>query len=119
MTAATYDDSAATWAVDTDRGDHVVCRFLVAATGCLSAPLEPDIAGLHSFAGDTLCCATMVTEKFDFGDAPVGGLRLRMIGAKNIDSSTGIAFTAPGTGHPPSTVLDLDFTVAIPKRTNH
>ncbi|WP_326540573.1 MaoC family dehydratase [Pseudorhodoferax sp.] len=79
-------------------------------------------AGSHvnpAFAGDTLCCATTVLEKFDFGAAPVGGLRLRMVGAKNIDGAGAIAFTAPGAGRPPHTVLDLDFTVAIPKRPLH
>ncbi len=51
VTAATYDELSATWSVETDRGDRVVSRFVIAATGCLSAPLEPDIEGpLKSFA---------------------------------------------------------------------
>ena len=40
--------------------------FVVAATGCLSAPLEPNIAGLHDFAGDTPVHQPL----------PQGGLRL-------------------------------------------
>lgn len=68
-----------------------------------------------SFAGDTICCATQVLETDDLGAAPVGGLRLRLIGAKNIDSAAQIVFPAPGTPHGPEVVLDLDFTVAIPK----
>ena len=71
-----------------------------------------------TFAGDTICCATTVMDKFDFGEtSPVGGLRLRMIGAKNLDSAAQIGFPAPGQKHAPQTVLDLDFTVALPKRT--
>jgi 2-methylfumaryl-CoA hydratase len=77
-------------------------------------------AGSHlvpTFAGDTLCCATTVLEKIDLPDAPVGALRLRMIGAKNIDSAASIVFPPSGARHAPEAVLDLDFTVAFPKRT--
>ena len=73
-------------------------------------------AGAHvspTFAGDTLRCATAVVDKVAFGDAPVGGLRLRMVGAKNVDCASDIDPCAGGTT---GIVLDLDFTVAIPKR---
>ncbi|MET0542305.1 MAG: MaoC family dehydratase [Variovorax sp.] len=68
------------------------------------------------FAGDTIRCATQVTGRHDFGPAPVGGLRLRMVGAKNLESAEAIRFTGPGEPHDPHTVLDLDFTIALPKR---
>lgn len=69
-------------------------------------------------AGDTLACATQVLEKIDLGDgSPVGGLRLRTIGVKNA-SPVSIVF-ADATGqrptHPEHVVLDLDYTVAIPR----
>ena len=67
------------------------------------------------FAGDTLRCATQVLERIDFPGAPVGALRLRMVGAKNIDSAAAIAF-ATDARPAPQVVLDLDFTVAMPKR---
>jgi len=70
-----------------------------------------------AFAGDTICCATTVIDRYDFGASAVGGLRLRMLGAKNIDCATQIAFAAPGASHGPEVVLDLDFTIAIPKRS--
>lgn len=69
------------------------------------------------FAGDTICCATNVVEKFDLGSSPVGALRLRMVGAKNIDGAAQIEFTPPGARPGPPVVLDLDFTVAIHKRS--
>jgi len=68
-----------------------------------------------TFAGDTIACATQVVERYDFAGAPVGGLRLRMVGAKNVESPAQIRFTEPGEPHDAHTVLDLDFTVAIPK----
>lgn len=69
-----------------------------------------------AFAGDTISCATLVLDKQALGEAPVGALRLRLLGAKNIDSPAQIAFSGPGTPHPAHIVLDLDFTIAIPKR---
>ncbi|HWT35318.1 MAG TPA: MaoC family dehydratase [Paraburkholderia sp.] len=78
-------------------------------------------AGSHvnpTFAGDTLVCATVVTDRFDLGVPYAGALRLRMIGAKNIDAAA-IAFTQQSEGrtaHASDVVLDLDYTIAIPKR---
>ena len=72
VTAATYDELSATWSVETDRGDRVVSRFVIAATGCLSAPLEPDIEGLKSFAGVTLFTSRFPKEGFDFSGKRVG-----------------------------------------------
>lgn len=54
VTAATYDGASARWLVDTDRGDHFSAQFLVMATGCLSAPLEPQITGRETFGGISL-----------------------------------------------------------------
>jgi cyclohexanone monooxygenase len=51
VTAATYDDAANLWAVETDRGDTVRCRYLLSAVGSLSLPKQPEIAGLDEFSG--------------------------------------------------------------------
>jgi len=69
-----------------------------------------------SYPGDTLCCSTLVLERHDFGDAPVGGLRLRLVGAKNLESAAQIEFDANGRPQGSEVVLELDFTVAMPKR---
>ncbi len=69
-------------------------------------------------AGDTIACATQVLDKIDLGQPHVGALRLRMIGVKNA-AATAIAFPDLGAGkpaYPSSVVLDLDYTIAIPKR---
>jgi len=71
-----------------------------------------------TFAGDTICCATRVLAKDALGVAPVGALRLRLIGAKNIDTPGQIEF-ADGMRHGPNVVLDMDFSIAIPKRGHH
>ncbi|MGO4810840.1 MaoC family dehydratase [Cupriavidus sp. 2MCAB6] len=71
-----------------------------------------------TYAGDTICCATMVLDKLDLASAHVGGLRLRTIGAKNIRGAAEIRFPGMEGGraeHPSNVVLDLDYTIAIPR----
>jgi cation diffusion facilitator CzcD-associated flavoprotein CzcO len=51
VTAATFDEPTATWRVETEHGDTVHARFVVMATGGLSAPFRPDWPGMDSFAG--------------------------------------------------------------------
>ncbi len=74
-----------------------------------------------TYAGDTIVCATQVLGKIDSGLAHVGGLRLRMIAAKNVDGPHVIEFPQAGKGRPvhsPQVVLDLDYTIAIPKKSH-
>src|SRR6201996_1825018 len=47
----TFDEEAAQWAVRTDAGETYTAPFVVAASGILSVPLEPDIPGQDSFTG--------------------------------------------------------------------
>lgn len=51
VTAAHYEDDTQIWQVETDRGDRVTARFVIMATGCLSAARVPDIKGLSTFKG--------------------------------------------------------------------
>lgn len=50
-TAATFDERAGLWTVEASRGDPIVARAVVSATGGLSRPAYPDIPGLRSFQG--------------------------------------------------------------------
>ncbi|RDK08872.1 MaoC family dehydratase [Cupriavidus lacunae] len=104
-------------------GGHVisVCRAL-AYDGLENALSILAInGGSHvnpTHAGDTIACATTVLDKVDLGQDHVGGLRLRMIGVKNAGSAS-IVFPEPGEGraaHPSNVVLDLDYTIAVPRR---
>jgi len=76
--------------------------------------------GSHSnplFAGDTLYCRHLVLSRDAIpGRGDVGALRLRMLGAKNIDLAA-LPPIAPGTKHE-AVVLDLDYSVLIPRRQN-
>jgi cyclohexanone monooxygenase len=51
VTAATHDDAANLWTVETDGFDTVRCRYLLTAVGSLSLPKQPEIAGLGDFTG--------------------------------------------------------------------
>jgi 2-methylfumaryl-CoA hydratase len=71
-----------------------------------------------TFAGDTIACSTMVLDKIELGVSHVGALRLRMIGIKDA-SSASIVFPAAERSrqdHPSNVVLDLDYTIVIPKK---
>jgi 2-methylfumaryl-CoA hydratase len=70
-----------------------------------------------TYAGDTVCCATTVLERIGLPQQGVGALRLRTIGAKNIDGPHQIVFPAESgaKADAPGVVLDLDYTVLLPR----
>jgi 2-methylfumaryl-CoA hydratase len=74
--------------------------------------------GTHAnplFAGDTLYCRHIVLGRDAIaGRTDVGALRLRMLGAKNIDLAQ-LPALAPGARHD-AVVLDLDYSVLVPRR---
>jgi cation diffusion facilitator CzcD-associated flavoprotein CzcO len=93
VTSLDFDEEAATWEVATEAGERFTARFVIAATGILSAPLDPAIPGKEEFAGTSLYCARFPREGFDFT-----GLRVGLIGT----GSTGVQATpviAEQAGH--------------------
>lgn len=54
VTAATWDEGAGLWRIETDSGADLVAQHVVLATGALSAPKTPDLPGLDTFAGAIL-----------------------------------------------------------------
>ena len=72
VTSATYDETTATWRVQTDGGHDVTARFVVMATGCLSAANTPDIPGKDEFAGPTYHTGLWPHEGVDFTGQRVG-----------------------------------------------
>ena len=76
-------------------------------------------AGTHanpSFAGDTIYCATEVLETLALPNrTDIGALRLRMVGIKNMSPSD-LTVIKNDKGYHPNVVLDLDYTVAMPRR---
>jgi cyclohexanone monooxygenase len=72
VTSATFDEIRQRWTIKTDKGDLVSSRYFVAAVGCLSEPKKPEIAGLESFAGETLFSSRWPQAPIDFAGKRVG-----------------------------------------------
>ena len=74
VVGATFDDESHLWRLDTSAGDSVTARFVVGATGVLTQPKDPDIAGLADFSG-----TVMHTARWDH-DVDLAGRRVVIIG---------------------------------------
>jgi cation diffusion facilitator CzcD-associated flavoprotein CzcO len=74
VTGAAFDERRHLWRVTTDRGDALLARYLVDATGALTKPKRPDIAGIDDFTG-----VTVHTARWD-PDEDVAGRRVAVIG---------------------------------------
>jgi cation diffusion facilitator CzcD-associated flavoprotein CzcO len=74
VTAASFDDESDCWRVDLAGGDTLTARFLINASGVLTVPKLPDIAGVDGFAG-----VTMHTARWDHSQ-DLTGKRVAIIG---------------------------------------
>jgi cation diffusion facilitator CzcD-associated flavoprotein CzcO len=81
VSAATYDDAARRWRVETSTGDRVSARYVVTAIGAISAANVPSIPGLDTFAGRWYHTGQWPHEGVD-----LSGLRVGVIGT----GSTGV-----------------------------
>ena len=81
VVAMDFDEEAAQWVVRTDVGETFRAPFVVAASGILSVPLEPDIPGMASFAGTSL-----FTSRWPKAGVDLAGKRVGVIGT----GSTGV-----------------------------
>jgi cation diffusion facilitator CzcD-associated flavoprotein CzcO len=74
VTSAVWDDSSARWVVEAD-GYRATARFVVAATGVLSAPFYPSVPGRESFRGESYHTGLWPKTAVDFK-----GKRVAVIG---------------------------------------
>lgn len=81
VTRMWFDEAADRWHVHTDKGDHIVCRYVIAATGSLSAANTPDWPGRETYRGDIYHTTQWPREGLD-----LSGKRVGLIGT----GSTGI-----------------------------
>jgi 2-methylfumaryl-CoA hydratase len=76
-------------------------------------------AGVHAnpcFGGDTIYCYSEVLEVIEHPRKDIGLLRLRTIGLKNITPEEVFQAKNEDNKYHPFVVLDLDYTVVIPRR---
>ena len=83
ITSLYYDDATQRWHAEADTGARYDARFVIAATGCLSAPLTPDIEGLDTFAGDSLYTNNF-PKSYDFTGKRVGVVGTGSSGVQSI-----------------------------------
>jgi cation diffusion facilitator CzcD-associated flavoprotein CzcO len=72
VVAMTFDEEAAHWEVRTTAGRTFTASFVVAASGILSVPLEPDIPGIADFGGTSLFTSHWPKERVDLAAKRVG-----------------------------------------------
>ena len=70
VTSAHYDEAANRWHVTTDRGETVQGRYAIMATGCLSAPMLPNIPGIESYQGVSVQTSLWPKDGVDLGVPP-------------------------------------------------
>jgi cyclohexanone monooxygenase len=75
VTAATFDETAKRWRIETDRGDTVSAQFCIMAVGCLSATNRPPFDGLETFKGPIYHTGEWPHDGVEFT-----GLRVGVIG---------------------------------------
>ena len=75
VTALRWNEEEQRWSVSTDRGDKLDARFVVAATGCLSVPIDPNFPGQETFKGPTYHTGRWPHQGVDFT-----GKRVAVIG---------------------------------------
>ena len=66
------NDGVAEWTIDTSTGERFVAPFVVAASGILSVPLEPDIPGIDDFDGAVLFTGNWPKAGYDLTGKRVG-----------------------------------------------
>jgi cation diffusion facilitator CzcD-associated flavoprotein CzcO len=72
VVAMTFDEEAGAWVVRTEAGESFAAPFVVAASGILSIPLEPNIRGMATFTGMSLFTSHWPKEDFDLTGKRVG-----------------------------------------------
>lgn len=86
VTAAHWHEQPASWRVELSSGEKVSARFVVAATGSLSVPYLPDIAGRDSFRGVAHHTGRWPAEAVDLADRRVAVIGTSSSGVQVVPS---------------------------------
>jgi len=77
--SATYDEAGNQWQVELEDGTQAEARFLISATGPLSAPTMPNVEGIDSYTGESFHTGLWPQDpdgfggkKFDFSGKRIG-----------------------------------------------
>lgn len=67
-----FDEESNRWHIRSARGDYVTCKYVIAATGSLSAPNMPDWPGREKYKGEIYHTTQWPSEPLDLKDKRVG-----------------------------------------------
>ncbi|MGY4320431.1 flavin-containing monooxygenase [Bradyrhizobium sp. JR3.5] len=108
VTSADWDEEGESWTLRTDRGDCIVASTCVMATGNLSVPNKPKLAGLARFRGPVYHTGQWPHREIDFS-----GLRVAVIGTGSSGVQT-IPMVAKAASH--LTVFQRTPNYSVPAR---
>jgi len=120
VTRLHFDQDANRWHVYTSKGDHFVCKYIIAATGALSAPNTPPWPGREKFKGEIYHTTEWPREGIDFTGKRVGqigtgstGIQLAPIVAEQAQQlyifQRTPAFSMPSGNRPMAPELERDW----------
>jgi len=126
VTHAAFDDDAGVWTLETDRGDRIVARWCVMATGCLSIPQKPTLPGEETFKGTIYHTAAWPHEQVELGGLSVGVIGTGSSGIQSIPVIAEAArrvtvfqrtpnFSVPSRNGPLSDAEIAEFRAAYPE----
>ena len=72
VASAVFAEESKRWDISTQAGDHYSARFCIMATGCLSVPNTPTIAGAEDFSGPIYHTGNWPQQGVDFSGLSVG-----------------------------------------------
>ncbi|HEX4015238.1 MAG TPA: NAD(P)/FAD-dependent oxidoreductase [Frankiaceae bacterium] len=75
VSSAVYDEASHAWQVTTESGTQFTARYVISATGVLSVPFFPDVAGRADFSGEQHHTGLWPAAAVDFA-----GKRVAIIG---------------------------------------
>jgi cyclohexanone monooxygenase len=87
--SAVFDEQRNLWHVEASDGSRISARFLVPATGVLSVPKPPEIAGLGNFEGESFHTGRWPHHEVDFSGRRVGVIGTGSSGVQVIQALAG------------------------------
>lgn len=89
VVAASYDEPGCHWRVETENGERIAARYLIAASGSLSTPQLPDYPGMQEFSGESCHTARWPAAGIELAGRRVGVVGTGASGVQVIQTIAG------------------------------
>lgn len=91
MDSIKYEESTSRWVLTCATGEKVLCKFVIAATGCLSAPKKPEIEGFDDFEGQIHYTSMWPRQGVNFTNARVAVIGTGSSGCQSVPEIARVA----------------------------